>query len=90
MGARPITLKILADKWGTTEDYLEMMRLAGHPIPDQTTRPISSLTEDQVTRELLDCYSRLPPDVQDDLLQMIRALEKKHTQRANHPDTIKP
>jgi transcriptional regulator with XRE-family HTH domain len=31
----PRTLKKLADRWGTFEDYQELMRLAGHPVPDR-------------------------------------------------------
>ncbi len=43
--------------------------------------------EDEVTEELLLLYSHLPPTVQDDLLEMIRALEHKHAPRANHKKT---
>jgi hypothetical protein len=33
-GARPETLKALADRWGTEEDYHELMQLAGYPVPE--------------------------------------------------------
>jgi len=36
-GARPETLKALADKWGTPEDYRELMQRAGHPLPEPAT-----------------------------------------------------
>lgn len=29
----PDTIKALTDRWGTPEDYRELMRLAGHPLP---------------------------------------------------------
>lgn len=31
---RPNTIKALADMWGTLEDYVAMMRLAGYEVPD--------------------------------------------------------
>ncbi len=37
-GASPKTLKALADRWGTDDDYRELMRLAGHPLPEQWSR----------------------------------------------------
>lgn len=40
--------------------------------------------EDEITEELLLLYSHLPPSVQDDLLEIVRALELKHAPRANH------
>jgi transcriptional regulator with XRE-family HTH domain len=33
-GARPETLKALADRWGTEDDYYELMQLAGYPVPE--------------------------------------------------------
>lgn len=35
----PYTIKKLTDKWGTQEDYLAMMRLAGH-LPPESSEPI--------------------------------------------------
>jgi len=48
-GARPETLKALADRWGTEEDYRELMRLAGHPV-----------TEREITREHIEGWMRDP------------------------------
>jgi len=33
-GASPATLKALCDRWGEPEDYRELLKLAGHPLPD--------------------------------------------------------
>ena len=38
-GARPSTLKAIADRWGTPEDYVTMLKLAGHPLPASTPEP---------------------------------------------------
>ena len=35
-GASPGTLNKLADAWGEPGDYEELMRLAGHPVPNMT------------------------------------------------------
>lgn len=55
LGATPATLKALADRWGTYEDYAEMMRLAGHPMPDAS--PL-----DPVRRMVLRRYEELDAD----------------------------
>lgn len=33
-GASPAVLKAISDRWGTDDDYRELMRLAGHPLPE--------------------------------------------------------
>jgi len=58
-GARPKTLKALTDRWGTDEDYRELLKLTGHPVPE----PIyAGLTADE--RALLAKYSRLSSESQ--------------------------
>ncbi len=71
-GARPCTLKALADRWGSDEDYCEMMRLAGHPIAGQFTQELGA-----EARELLDLFERLPPGDQRAVLILTRALVKR-------------
>ena len=58
-GARPRTFKALTDRWGTDEDYRELLKLAGHPVPEPV---YAELTADE--RALLDKYSRLSPESQ--------------------------
>jgi len=57
MGARPETLKALADRWGTPADYAAMMRLAGHPVPNGISDP--------GTREMLQLYEQMSSDQRD-------------------------
>lgn len=54
-GAKPRTLRKLADAWGTDEDYHEMMRLAGHPMLE----PDLGLNLDEGARLILQCYNEL-------------------------------
>ncbi len=55
-GARPENLKALADRWGTDEDYRELMRLAGHPLPEEPDLPLAQ-------KRHLDWYNELSLDI---------------------------
>ncbi len=70
-GARPSTLKALADRWGSDEDYCEMMRLAGHPLVGQVAQEFGA-----EARELLGLFEQLPPGDQRAVLILTRALLK--------------
>jgi hypothetical protein len=72
-GARPCALKALADRWGSDEDYCEMMRLAGHPIVRPSAHELGA-----EARELLDLFERLPPGDQRAVLILTRALLEQH------------
>ena len=58
---RPDTLKALTDKWGTVEDYIVLMRLAGFEMPETVDieelsaakkRVVELLSKDEVPDEL--------------------------------------
>ena len=68
-GARPHILKALADRWGSDEDFCEMMRLAGHPITGQVVQELGA-----EAWELLKLFERLPPGDQRAVLIIVRAL----------------
>ena len=82
MGARPETLKALADRWGTPADYSAMLRLAGHPVPeapslDAHTQQIVQASEQwsPAQRELLaSLMSRTTPEALAHLLRYTREL----------------
>lgn len=79
MGARPTTLKALADQWGTPDDYRAMMQLAGHPLPnDQNT----SLDID--TQQLLSNYQQLTPQAQVQVRTLINSL-LQHQSKGDSP-----
>jgi hypothetical protein len=81
-GARPETLKAIADRWGTLEDYVEMMRLAGHPLPDELVRHdghelkestyrrylAQQVDKDPTLGDLLQVYNELPPEGREELV----------------------
>jgi len=58
--ASPTVLKQISDTWGDPDgsDYYNMMKLAGHPVPEAPT-----LTERE--KALLDHYRALSPDNRD-------------------------
>lgn len=65
-GARPETLKAIADAWGTDEDYRQLMEMAGHPLPED------ELTADE--REVVERYRQMEP-VNQRVVQQLMSLE---------------
>lgn len=67
---RPGDLKLIADAWGTPQDYYEMMRLAGYevPLPPDMDNP-----EDV---KLLTLFRTLPEEDRKYVLDILWALNK--------------
>ena len=76
------TIRKIADRWGTPDDYAAMMRLAGHPVPeapslDAHTQQIVQASEQwsPAQRELLaSLMSRTTPEALAHLLRYTREL----------------
>lgn len=91
-GATPETIKAIADKWGTIEDYVEMMRLAGHPLPDELLPVPASgvlkesrfqryleqqIDKDPTLGDLLQIYNELPPEGRKELVAEAKKLARQ-------------
>lgn len=76
-GAEPQTVKALADRWGTIEDFREMMRLAGHPTPAYERY----LEDRSAVMESLD-ESYLEDAAFEELLEIVMSLSKDQRRQA--------
>lgn len=70
-GARPKTLNRIADRWGNDKDYLTMMRLAGHPLPEKEDRERS---REAILEEILQLLVEADTETRIKYLQMARAI----------------
>jgi transcriptional regulator with XRE-family HTH domain len=82
LGARPETLKALADRWGTPEDYAIMLTLAGHPLPASTQEP-----SDAGWPELRRIYTSASAENRARIRALARALNEVDSDQA---DAITP
>lgn len=80
-GARPKTLKALADRWGDDNNYRKLMDLAGHPLLGPSTRDDD---ETPTLRDLFAISRLLNSERQRGLLNYARFL----LQEVEHIDTI--
>jgi hypothetical protein len=89
MGARPETLKALADRWGSEGDYRELMRLAGYPVPEASSEDLSDIQRRRLerykelsegTRHTIDWLIGVP-DVAEPPLSTIQATVQEMTAR---------
>lgn len=58
------TLRKLADRWGSSEDYVKMAELAGYDLPDASVIAMASMT----FKEVLELVSTLTPDEREQLM----------------------
>jgi hypothetical protein len=81
-GARPETLKQIADAWGTPEDYVRLMELAGHPVAEGRRRETGL---DDEERELMRYYDQLSPEDQRLLVDVARTFAEAEKRREGRP-----
>lgn len=88
-GARPETLKALADKWGTEEDYGKLLELAGRPVPEVSSGDLEEIERKRLarykelsegTRQTIDWLIGVP-DVPEPPLSTIQAAVQEMTAR---------
>jgi transcriptional regulator with XRE-family HTH domain len=81
-GASPSTLKSLADAWGTPEDYIRLMELAGHPVAEGRRREPGL---DDEEKELMRYYDQLSPEDQRLLVDVARTFAEAEKRREGRP-----
>lgn len=73
---KPQTIKALADQWGTQEDYVNMLRLAGHSLPVHAELDSLS-TEKQYAIRLL-AQDEIPDSVAESIAAGLEVFLKHH------------
>lgn len=71
---RPETLKALCDRWGTDEDYRELMWLAGHPLPEKE-KP----SEEE--KELFNLWSDLSEEIRAVFIRLMELTPEMSPQK---------
>jgi len=85
-GARPETLKALADRWGTEKDYWRMMELAGHPVPRKGGKVNP---DDPLLNELIHQYQKLrTTQDQKRAVEQVRILAETQEPYEVQPDEL--
>lgn len=64
----PSSLKRICDRWGTDEDYRHLMKLAGHPLPEE------ELTADQ--KQLLEWWGGLSGETQATFVKVLKTVSE--------------
>jgi hypothetical protein len=94
-GARPETLRKIADSWGNDDDYIIMMELAGHPLPDVefdlgTAMDIIRQNADRITpREKEQLVLAIVQD-QTDIYAIARLLQEDLDDESTAPTNLDP
>jgi hypothetical protein len=70
-GARPDTLKKIADTWGDENDYLRLLELAGHPLPETTH---SEDSREAILEEIMRLVIEADVDTRIEYLRMAREI----------------
>lgn len=68
---KPDTLKELVDRWGTPEDYRELLRLAGHPLPEPGIRLPPEGDIDAALQIVREARDLLSVEAKDELIAML-------------------
>lgn len=77
---KPQTIQALTDTWGTPEDYITLMKLAGHTIP-------ATLTVDELSQAKQRAINLLAlPDIPNELVFFVIAGLEDHLNRQKTKD----